>query len=254
MLSSNHSKRANEVLIPPRQHSKLPALSAKDVVSVFKEASAIRLTLLNRAVELIVDSLLETAETGKMTNTLVGPVREMREWRPNIDDKNRLALLKGLVEHGLRRQRLVIESLEQVIAALHVNFRHVILPIQLSEHHVIVCEFKFDKEPLECKVWDPVGLWTGKQGNDVPEIISVACTFLLEDTPMKLNLNREPEDPCLQEASASALFAFFTMAHLAVNLSPSKATEDDEGFIVSYMWACVREGKLLELPSPKYVK
>lgn len=181
--------------------------------------------------------------------------------RGNTKVTGLMETLQSLVEHGTR-ERIVCQSHAAYVEFMQSNFDKILLPYVRDDGHILVVEIEYTKKDGHIRIWDTVGAFRGCAIDHVVDVMILLYAFFKEGQTVEeacmssvtcnaAPLNSEQEGASVY--SGSAAFAFYVMAHLVNGEVPYRTGPEDEGFMRNYMWACIRQGKLLPLPRIKFV-
>lgn len=125
------------------------------------------------------------------------------------------------------------------------------LPYHLHDDHYVVFEITLSSGRGQyVKIWDGNKTWQriedASQLLEVKTIIDVFFKGRVVDI-----LLWEPGDPTQERGQGDAAFAFMLLCHLVQGKTPSAWTQDDEAVARSFMWGCIRHGKILPLPEQR---
>jgi hypothetical protein len=193
------------------------------------------------AIELVVNSLLDSAGVGGLPRVLVGKTLGSQAWKESYKKAT-----EAMIEHGTRKMFLTPPP---------SHFDKVLVPVYVDPHRhdMVVFDVGMAGSVPYIKAWDPTHRWKGVMPALVPALVPLSMGPLPPKAKVNFLVSTATDGPSLPNTNSSGPFAFFTVAHLALGKSAPAIGEVDEGFVRSYMWACVREGKLLPLPRCEFV-
>lgn len=133
------------------------------------------------------------------------------------------------------------------------TFETVLLPHNVLDGHYIVFQVVFKPESGRpyIKIWDSFDIWEAVEPKKIPQVLYLLGGFFTKDTEVMVHVNRADHDPEQGDTHGCAAFAFFTLAHLALNLNPPATTAEDEAVLRNYLLGCIVQGKFLATPDTK---
>lgn len=166
-------------------------------------------------------------------------------------DTKRMRVLRKLIKWGTGSD-IIRGSSREYVEYIHQNFKKVLLVYNPGYHYIVFELVLQGEQGSYLRVWDGMDTYKAIQDpGTIPEVQVLLDVFFVEEEVAVYHRRAKGAPKQTPRSNGCLPFAFLTMVHLALDLTPPPITDADDGWARNYLLGCCVRGTLLPLPKKR---